>query len=50
MSRFGSDLDATTEKKPKHNRAYVEVFSIEKRSKDGPRMGCEMFKLFQDGS
>jgi len=31
--RFGTDLDGTIEKKPRHSLDYVEVFSIEARSK-----------------
>ncbi len=31
--RFGPDLDGTIEKKPRHSLDYVEVFSIEARSK-----------------
>ena len=31
--RFESDLDGTIEEKPRHSLDYVEVFSIEARSK-----------------
>ena len=31
--RFGPDLDGTIEEKPRHSLDYVEVFSIEARSK-----------------
>jgi len=31
--RFGSDLDGTIEKRPRHSTAMVRVYSIEARSK-----------------
>ena len=33
VPRFGPDLDGTIEEKPRHSLDYVEVFSIEARSK-----------------